>query len=54
MSLRDWFAGQMAPILYAQLSRGLMEANASVENTYRISAAAAYEAADAMLAERSK
>lgn len=50
MSLRDWFAGQVAPALIAELyARAQVPFETSV---FTMASAAAYEFADAMIAAR--
>lgn len=53
MSLRDWFAGQALPEIIRIASAGELEA-LDGERAGQAIARSAYEAADAMLAERAK
>jgi hypothetical protein len=50
MSLRDWFAGQVA----AEVLRQVMETSARIENVGKAVAQLSYQVADAMLAERGR
>lgn len=54
MTIRDWFAGNLMPGLMAELYQQCRETKTEVENIYVAAAGAAYEAADAMIEERSK
>lgn len=49
MSMRDYFAAQAAPTIYARLIADLRVSGGMVDNAYEITAKAAYELADAML-----
>ncbi len=53
MTLRDYFAGQVAPAILTQLWANLKENGEMVDNCYRVASEASYEMADAMLAARS-
>lgn len=53
MTLRDYFAGQVAPAVLTQLWANLKENDEMVDNCYKVASEASYEMADAMLAARS-
>ena len=50
MTLRDWFAGQVAPAVLTQLWADLKANRGTVDDCYKVASAASYEMADAMLA----
>lgn len=52
MSLRDWFAGQVAPVLAAELYRQSHTNCVQFDSIYDIAASSSYEFADAMLKAR--
>lgn len=54
MSLRDWFAGQALPVVAAVIVAPGVETDDGEPASSRHVARAAYDIADAMLAERSK
>jgi hypothetical protein len=53
MTLRDWFAGRIAPVILDAMARGDYEKNPSQQPLLMV-AEHSYKMADAMLAERAK
>jgi hypothetical protein len=53
MTLRDYFAGQVAPAVLTKLWADLEVRRQMVDDVYKVAATASYEMADAMLAARS-
>ncbi len=54
MTLRDWFAGKVAPAVLTKLWANLEVRRQMVDDVYKVAATASYEMADAMLAARSE
>ena len=54
MTLRDWFAGQAAPVIWGSAVEHLAKTYGTDTEAAECVAATAYKLADAMLAERAK
>ena len=54
MTLRDWFAGQAAPLIWSSALDALTKEYKTDQLAAEVVAKAAYVIADAMLAERAK